>query len=90
VVFSDSATARSEEFWQQARPDSFSLEEKNLVGMVNRMSSDPRWKRTEAILRAIAENWLPLGPVELGDILNLLHLQQIRRPSRETGIAHLR
>jgi hypothetical protein len=69
VVFSDSATARSEEFWQQARPDSFSLEEKNLVGMVNRMSSDPRWKRTEAILRAIAENWLPLGPVELGDIL---------------------
>jgi len=65
----DSAELRTEAFWQSARPDSFSLEERNLMTMVERMNNDPRWKRIEALLRTIAENWVPLGPVELGDVL---------------------
>lgn len=69
TLVADSAELRPESYWQQVRPDTFSQEEKQLVQMVTHMNNDPRWKRTEAILHAIAENWLPLGPIELGDIL---------------------
>lgn len=69
LTVADSAELRTDAFWQQARPDTFSTEERNLMTMVGRMNNDPRWKRTEALLRAIADNWVPLGPVELGDVL---------------------
>ena len=69
TLVADSAELRTDAFWNEVRPDTFSLEEQKLINMVGRMNKDPRWKRTEALLHAITDNYLPLGPIELGDIL---------------------
>jgi hypothetical protein len=68
VTMQDSAYLRSDAFWDAARRDTFSLEEQKLVQMVDRMNNDPRWKRILATIRLVAEGYLPLGPIDLGDV----------------------
>ncbi|MCF8255948.1 MAG: DUF5686 and carboxypeptidase regulatory-like domain-containing protein [Flavobacteriales bacterium] len=68
VVEQDSAYTRTDGFWEMERPDTLSQKEQELIGMVERLNSDPKWKRTEAIIRLVAEGYLELGPIDLGNV----------------------
>jgi hypothetical protein len=68
VVEQDSAYARSDAFWAKERPDTLSVQEQELIGMVDRLNTDPKWKRTEAVIRLVAEGHLELGPIDLGNV----------------------
>lgn len=86
VVVQDSAYARSEEFWQEVRRDTFSLEEKKLVTMVDRMNNDPKWKLILATIRLLAEGWVAAGPVDLGDIWSIYSWNQIEGNRLRLGV----
>lgn len=68
VVEADSAYIRSDSFWEMERPDTLSQKELELIGMVDRLNNDPKWKRTEAVIRLFAEGHLELGPIDLGNV----------------------
>ncbi len=68
VVAIDSAYVRSDAFWEKERPDTLSQQELELIGMVDRLNNDPKWKRTETVIRLVAEGYLELGPIDLGNV----------------------
>lgn len=68
VLEADSAYSRSDGFWEMERPDTLSQKELELIGMVDRLNSDPKWKRTEAVIRLFAEGYLEVGPIDLGNV----------------------
>jgi len=64
----DSAYHRDGRFWESVRPEAFGEEEERVVAMVDRMNADPRWRRREGALHMIAEGWLPVGTVDVGNV----------------------
>ncbi|MBV6404760.1 MAG: carboxypeptidase-like regulatory domain-containing protein [Flavobacteriales bacterium] len=64
----DSAYHRDDGYWQAVRPEPLGVEEQQVVRMVDRMNADPRWKRREALLHLLAEGWLPLGAIDVGNV----------------------
>lgn len=86
VVAMDSAFARSDAFWERERPDTLSLKEQELIGMVDRLNSDPKWKRTEAIIRLVAEGYLELGPIDLGNVFTFYSWNTVEGHRAKLGL----
>jgi len=77
IIVQDSAYQRSDKFWEEVRRDTFSLEEQKLVGMVDRMNHDPKWKAILAAIRLLAEGWVETGPIDLGDLWSVYSWNRI-------------
>ena len=77
VVTEDSAYIRTEEFWNEARGDTFNLQEQKLISMVDRMNDDPGWKRFVGALKLVSEGWLPLGKFDLGNVFTFYSWNRI-------------
>ncbi len=68
----DSAYHRDDRYWQAVRAEPLGPEEEQVVRMVDRMNTDPRWKRREALLHLLAEGWLPLGGIDVGNVFTFV------------------
>lgn len=68
VVMDAQALERDSTWWQLARRDPLTQEEKGLEEMVGRMNNDPKWKRIVSASKVVAEGWLPAGPVDIGNV----------------------
>lgn len=68
VIIEDSAYIRTEQFWEEARQDTFTTEQQNLVKMIDRMNNDPKWKLLIGGLKLLADGWIPFRQIDIGNI----------------------
>lgn len=68
IVISDSAYVRDEAFWTEARQDTFTTEQQNLVSMIDRMNNDPKWKLLIGGIKLLADGWIPFRQIDIGHI----------------------
>ena len=70
VIVADSANVRSDEFWNNARRDTFSTEQQDLVKMIDRMNHDPKWKALVGGLKLLADGWFPFRQIDIGNVFS--------------------
>ncbi|MCB9192313.1 MAG: carboxypeptidase-like regulatory domain-containing protein [Flavobacteriales bacterium] len=68
IVIEDSAYVRDDAFWNEARRDTFSTEQQNLVNMIDRMNNDPKWKLLIGGIKLLADGWIPFRQIDIGHI----------------------
>ena len=68
IVIQDSAYVRDEAFWNEARRDTFTTEQQNLVNMIDRMNNDPKWKLLIGGIKLLADGWIPFRQIDIGHI----------------------
>jgi hypothetical protein len=68
IVIQDSAYVRDEDFWNEARQDTFTVEQQNLVKMIDRMNRDPKWKALVGGLKLLADGWFPFRQIDIGNV----------------------
>lgn len=76
IVIEDSAYVRNEDFWNEARQDTFTAEQQNLVKMIDRMNHDPKWKALVGGLKLLAEGWFPFRQVDIGNVFTFYSYNQ--------------
>lgn len=76
IVIEDSAYVRDEAFWNEARRDTFSTEQQNLVEMIERMNQDPKWKTLVNGLKLLADGWLPFRQIDIGNVFTFYSWNQ--------------
>jgi len=82
----DSAYVRDDRYWEAVRPEAFGEEEARVVRMVDRMNSDPRWKRREAVLHLLAEGWLPVGAIDVGNVYTFVSHNRVEGWRGKVGL----
>ncbi|HMQ74729.1 MAG TPA: DUF5686 family protein [Flavobacteriales bacterium] len=82
----DSAYFRDDAYWEAIRPEAFGLEEARVVRMVDRMNTDPRWKRREAVLHLLAEGWLPVGALDVGNVYTFVSHNRVEGWRGKVGL----
>ena len=70
VIIVDSADVRDEAFWNDARRDTLSTEQQNLVKMIDRMNQDPKWKALVGGLKLLADGWFPFRQIDIGNVFS--------------------
>ena len=68
IVIQDSAYVRNEAFWSEARQDTFTTEQQNLVKMIGRMNNDPKWKLLIGGVKLLADGWIPFRQIDVGNV----------------------
>ncbi|MCB9168480.1 MAG: carboxypeptidase-like regulatory domain-containing protein [Flavobacteriales bacterium] len=86
VIVQDSAALRNDAWWRTVRPDTFTVEERDLVTRVDRMAHDPRWQRREGLLHLIGEGWQPLGPIDLGNVYTFFSTNPVEDQRVKLGL----
>lgn len=76
VIVEDSANVRDDAFWNNARRDTFTTEQQNLVKMIDRMNHDPKWKALIGGLKLLADGWLPFRQIDIGNVFSLYSYNQ--------------
>ena len=76
VIVLDSANVRNEEFWKLARRDTFSIEQENLVKMIDRMNHDPKWKLLIGGLKFLSDGWFPVRQIDIGNVFTFYNWNQ--------------
>jgi hypothetical protein len=76
VIIEDSAYVRDERFWNEARRDTFSTEQQNLVKMIDRMNHDPKWKLLIGTLKVLSDGWIPIRQIDIGNVFSFYSYNQ--------------
>jgi hypothetical protein len=76
IVIQDSAYVRNEAFWNEARQDTFTTEQQNLVKMIDRMNHDPKWKALIGGLKLLSEGWFPFWQIDVGNVFTFYSWNQ--------------
>ena len=76
IIIQDSAYVRDESFWNNARQDTFSIEQQNLVRMIDRMNHDPKWKLLIGGLKLLSDGWFPFRQIDVGNVFSFYSYNQ--------------
>lgn len=76
IVIQDSAYVRDDSFWNEARRDTFTNEQQNLVKMIDRMNQDPKWKALVNGLKLLADGWFPFRQIDIGNVFTFYSWNQ--------------
>ncbi len=68
VTIDDSATIRSEQYWQQIRHDSLSVSEKQVYDMIDTLSKMHIFKNYLNLGQVLVWGYVDAGPISIGDI----------------------
>ncbi len=71
VTVSDSARGYSEAFWEGARPDTLSKNERAIYAMVDTLNNLPVFQRFKRTLKFLFGGVVTVGPVDIGPYWNL-------------------
>jgi hypothetical protein len=77
IIIEDSAYVRNEAFWNEARRDTLSVEQQNLVEMIDRMNHDPKWKLLIGSLKTLSDGWIPLRQIDIGNVFSFYSYNRI-------------
>jgi hypothetical protein len=70
VTILEDASAKTEDFWQQNRHDSLSIQEKKIYSMVDTIRKVPAFQTYLDIINVIATGYLEEGPVDIGTLFS--------------------
>jgi hypothetical protein len=71
VILADSASNRSEDFWQSQRHLDLSAEEKGVITMVDSLKQNARYKFYENLAYLSYTGFYRMGPIEIGSLFSL-------------------
>lgn len=77
VIVSDSATAKSDSFWSEARHEELSKNEKGIYQMYDSLENNKSYKRLKVLGNIFATGGYRFGPIELGPYWNAYTNNQI-------------
>lgn len=77
VIVSDSATAKSDSFWAEARHEELSKNEKGIYQMYDSLENNKSYKRLKVLGNIFATGGYRFGPIELGPYWNAYTNNQI-------------
>ncbi len=86
IVVKDSALTRSNDYWLQNRPDSLTVQEKNIYKMVDTVQSLKAYKIYTDIFFALFTNHIRMGYFELGPILSMYSFNSIEGQRFKLGL----
>jgi hypothetical protein len=73
----DDASKKSDEFWNQSRPDSLSLREKNIYKMIDTIQEVPIFKTYVDVVNVILFGYKPWGKFEIGPYPKLYSYNEV-------------
>lgn len=85
IIIEDSAYVRDDAFWTQARRDTFTTEQQNLVKMIDRMNNDPKWKLLIGGLKLLADGWIPFRQIDIGNVFTFYSWNPIEESRVKLG-----
>ncbi|MDB4655892.1 DUF5686 and carboxypeptidase regulatory-like domain-containing protein [Flavobacteriales bacterium] len=86
IIIEDSAYVRNDAFWNEARRDTFSTEQQNLVKMIDRMNHDPKWKLLIGGIKLLADGWIPFRQIDIGHIYSFYTWNPIEQSRFKFGV----
>ena len=86
VVMDAKALERDSTWWRLARRDPLTEEEKDVEEMVDRMNSDPKWRRLVDASKLIGEGWLPAGTLDIGNVWSFYSYNTVEGSRAKLGL----
>ncbi len=87
VIVTDTARFHDEEFWNAARPDTLSKNERAIYAMVDTLNALPVFQRFKRTLQFLFGGYLRVGPVDIGPYYNLYSTNQVEGSRFRLGLA---
>jgi hypothetical protein len=87
VIVSDSARSHSEEFWNAARPDTLSKNERAIYAMVDTLENLPVFQRFKRTLKFLFGGMVSVGAVDIGPYWNLYSRNRVEGDRFRLGFA---
>jgi len=86
VTFEDSASIRTEEYWNDARRDTLTKQEQSVFTMIDTLEKTPKYVRLKNALNVITTGWLPVGEIDLGDFYTFYSYNRIEGNRLKLGL----
>lgn len=87
VIVADTARGQSEAFWDTARPDTLSKNERAIYTMVDTLNNLPVFQRFKRTLKFLFGGIVTLGPVDIGPYWNLYSSNRVEGNRFRIGLA---
>lgn len=87
VIVADTARNQSEAFWDAARPDTLSKNERAIYTMVDTLNSLPVFQRFKRTLKFLFGGVVTVGPVDIGPYWNLYSSNRVEGSRFRIGLA---
>jgi hypothetical protein len=85
VVVNDDATKKNEEFWNQARHDSLSANEKKIFKMIDTIQQLPIYRTWVDIFTIVVAGYFDAGNFEIGPYSNMVSYNRLEGPRLRFG-----
>ncbi len=87
VIVADTAREQGEAFWQSARPDSLSKNEKAIYSMIDTLNALPVFQRFKRTMQFLFGGFVSIGPVDVGPYYNIYSRNRVEGNRFRLGLA---
>lgn len=85
VTFHDSASARSENYWNEVRGDSLTKQEKSVFTMIDTLEKVPRFVLLKHTVNALTTGWIPFAELDIGDFYTFYSYNKVEQQRLKFG-----
>jgi len=87
VIVADTAREHDDEFWNAARPDTLSKNERAIYSMIDTLNGLPVFQRFKNTLKLLFGGYVTVGPVDIGPYYNIYSRNQVEGDRFRLGFA---
>ncbi len=87
VIVADTARGQSEDFWNAARPDTLSKNERSIYAMVDTLNNLPVFQRFKRTMKFLFGGVVTVGAVDIGPYYNLYSRNRVEGNRFRIGLA---
>ncbi len=90
ILIAEDAAEQSEEFWDLARRQKLTEEEKGIFTMIDTLESLPKFRALKNSVITIASGWLPFKSFDIGDIYSFYSYNNLEGSRFKLGFRNVR
>ncbi len=90
IIVEEEAENRSKEFWELARRQALTKEEKGIFTMIDTLESLPKFRALKNSVITIASGWLPWRSFDVGDIYSFYSYNNLEGSRFKLGFRNIR
>ena len=86
LTFDDSASIRTESFWEKVRSEELNKQEKSVVGMIDTLEKQAKFRLLKNTVKSVSSGWIPLGKLDIGDFYSFYSYNSIEHSRVKLGL----
>jgi hypothetical protein len=86
ITFDDSATFRSENYWNKTRQSELSKDERSIVYMIDTLEKQRKYHLLKNSVKSITSGWIPIKKIEIGDFYTFYSYNKLEKSRVKIGL----